>query len=314
MHRWSVHTWKGFCTIPQENKLMQEDLPREALKHPFLLHGMFASAALDLATSCQNNASKAARYAQEALKYYNTSSGEFRRELDKLRPEIVHLLFVHAALGASACLVIPQSMPAIGERDPWTTATQRVISFFSMAIGATTIIKTYRADFDKAFPSVGAVRDLIGPSSLRFLAIRDKSALDLIATIATRSHNRYDDGQLLPRNDMYSRAIEWLMICFAAQAQGSVKGYFMSFPEFCGPRFLLAVKERDSMALLLLMYWGVLLHRSRTYYWWVGSTGRQLNEEVSTVLLALPFSKQAGVSEAVSWAVRQTCQEEQCNK
>lgn len=76
MHRWSTHTFRTMCGIPEEEPYLSKVMPREALRHEFLLDGLFAVTALDIARSSPEP--DATRYERIALEYYNRGSATFR--------------------------------------------------------------------------------------------------------------------------------------------------------------------------------------------------------------------------------------------
>lgn len=50
MHLWSTTTYKGLCSVPEDQHYMQLVLPQEALRYDFLLNGIFVAAALQRST------------------------------------------------------------------------------------------------------------------------------------------------------------------------------------------------------------------------------------------------------------------------
>ncbi|UNI20928.1 hypothetical protein JDV02_006974 [Purpureocillium takamizusanense] len=83
LHRWSVRTWRGLYNLPACQPFLQECLPREGLRLPFILDGILALAALDIAllAGLRGDRSTARRYKRTALEYYAKASGDFRAAL-----------------------------------------------------------------------------------------------------------------------------------------------------------------------------------------------------------------------------------------
>ena len=275
---------------------MQNGLPRLALEHNFLLCGIFASAALHMASSCEKDGSKTAMYSRAALQYYNRGSAEFRRELYAIRPEIIHLLYLHAAIGASASLLLPNCLP---EPDGVSTSLDRIMVFFDMAIGATTFLEAHQAQFERALTSVSAVRSMTNLATLQRVSDEDRDVMDRVVRITSR----HSAGRSQLKHALYQKAIERLCLCFTAD---SVKGFCLSFPKYCGPEFTAAVKQEDPMALILLEYWAVLLHRLKSDYWWIRSVGREIIVEISCKLSKTILWDEPEVADAVCWPLEQT--------
>ena len=304
MHRWSVHSWRGFCSVTEEQTLMQDEIPRKALAHPFLLYGIFAASALDIATSCRDDTSRAEHYGKIALRYYNMGSAQFRQQLMYIRSEIIHLLYLHAVIGACASLAIPPSLATNGIDDP-PTLVQRAVTFFNMAIGLTSMLTAHRDKFEQSLTSVRVVRDLVAGASSHDLSEDDETALRRL-TLILRTPQPQRSAHSSEMDEKYLKCINRLDLCFRVWSSHTMKGYCLSFPNFCGTQFVAAVSSSDPHALLLLMYWGVILHRSREEFWWIGSLGNELVREIASVVLPMSLEQKATVTEAVSWAVRQT--------
>lgn len=283
---------------------MQDEIPRKALAHPFLLYGIFAASALDIATSCRGDPSRTEHYGKIALRYYNMGSAQFRQQLKYIRPEIIHLLYLHAVIGACASLAIPPRLATSGIDDP-PTLVQRVVSFFNMAIGLTSMLTAHRDEFEQSLKSVRVVQDLVATASFHDLSEDDETALRRL-TLILRTPQPQRSAHSSEMEEKYVRCMDRLYLCFRVWSSHTMKGYCLSFPNFCGTQFVAAVSSCDPHALLLLMYWGVVLHRSKNEFWWIGSLGNDLVREIASIVLPMSLEHQPMVMDAVSWAVRQT--------
>ncbi|OAX85393.1 hypothetical protein ACJ72_00242 [Emergomyces africanus] len=75
-----------------------------------------------------------------------------------------------------------------------------------------------------------------------------------------------------------------------------------------GRELTAAVKEREPLALFIMLFWAVLIHRSHkrtNVMWWVGDIGKNVVDEVSEVLVTSPFVRLDGVGETIKWARRE---------
>ncbi|KAK8119145.1 uncharacterized protein PG998_003771 [Apiospora kogelbergensis] len=82
MHQWTTKTWMGFYEIPEDQRYLQEELPRTALQEGYLLNGILAIAATDLAHQAEVPVSS--KYIHAALGYGNRASIRFLQELSRL--------------------------------------------------------------------------------------------------------------------------------------------------------------------------------------------------------------------------------------
>ncbi|KAK7757707.1 hypothetical protein SLS62_000085 [Diatrype stigma] len=151
MHRWSTHTFRTMCGIPQEEHYLSQVLPREALKHDFMLDGIFAVAALDIARSADTHEPDATRYEHIALEYYNRGSAIFRELLTDIPPDIYHLMFIFASSAAVIVLGLPRGTSTTGTGNgngsgDEQTALQRIITLADLFHGTILII---HAGWDK---------------------------------------------------------------------------------------------------------------------------------------------------------------------
>lgn len=101
MHRWSTTTYKSLCSVPEDHYYLQIEVPRGALRHDFLLHGLFAITALEIAAVC-SDLTDSAKYVCTAMEYYDKGSESFRAALCEVTPENQHYLYIFA-IAATVC-------------------------------------------------------------------------------------------------------------------------------------------------------------------------------------------------------------------
>ena len=115
MHRWSTHTFKTMCGTPEEEHYMSTVLPRDALRHAFVLDGLFAVTALDMSHACAErerggaaSEEDAARYERLALEYYNCGSATFRALLSGTPPDAYPMMYIFSASAIIMVLGLPE--------------------------------------------------------------------------------------------------------------------------------------------------------------------------------------------------------------
>lgn len=316
MHRWSTCTYHSLCSLPEDTHLMQTVLPREGLRHPFVLQGIFAVSALDLAINGSLDRNESHIYTRAAMEYYGTASAMLRAWLNDPNspPDEYWLAFLVSNMAAVYHCAMPQLPPDVAGPN---TALGHIVGLFNLLNGATTL----------GLSHVDAI--LRSPiTSLRSIGLPDHSILDpetrsVLARLtaindALHASDNPDevrpnpplgplvDPEPLTQHETYRRAIHHLASCFAEDARGVIQSYCNSFPGWNGKAFARAVIALDPMALIVLMHWGVLLDRVGKQMWWATSIGFSLVAEVSEMLqqtdlvVLLP-----NVVDAIAWVRRQ---------
>ncbi|KAF9635959.1 putative c6 transcription protein [Lasiodiplodia theobromae] len=320
MHRWSTRTYKGMCGIPSDATLMQLELPRQGLsEHPSLLHGILSLSALDLATTTADPR-QVQGYHRAALEYYGHATRAFQDEmLNITRQNHFALYMLSAFFGVfhSAVLHLP-----VLDRIPEMFALQR-----GTAVIASKTFMWLHEDYE-SFRLVremgGAPASLLDADTRRALARLDVVNDALYGIVRTPPLSEDDDGfddgggegvaygdiaikaLLHPSHETYAAAISDLRRCFAEHARGWIDGFVMAFPMWMGKDVVAAMERRDDpMALLVLMYFGVLLEFNGRNQWWCASLGAKLVVEISDVFVR--SGREFGLEfwDAVAWARRQ---------
>lgn len=90
MHRWSTTTYISLCSVPEDHHYLQIEVPRGALRHEFLLNGVFAITALEIAL-CDKTVDSS-KYICTSMEYYDKASELFRAALCDVTAENQHYL------------------------------------------------------------------------------------------------------------------------------------------------------------------------------------------------------------------------------
>ena len=151
MHRWSTRTFRSLCGIPEEEHYLSALLPREALqpKYHFVLHGMFAVAALDLSHDAAVRGggleaeAEAARYENLALEYFNRGSAAFRAMLSDIPRDSFHMMYMFASPATVMVLGLPEGRggdAAFGQEHDPDSALGRVITLAELYSGTLALV------------------------------------------------------------------------------------------------------------------------------------------------------------------------------
>ncbi|KAH8807549.1 C6 transcription factor [Xylogone sp. PMI_703] len=315
MHRWSTSTWKSFCSVPDDHDYIQNVLPRDALRHSYLLNGIFAMTALDMFmhASCRSPSI----YLQAALEYSDRSSSAFRDALSAITSENLHLLYLYSVISAAFNLVIPQCLFMVSPEQPQPSMLERVTTFSNLLLGAINIATTDWTAFMDSPVSIRATFDLLQTTSLDFMGDDERHALRLLGCVLDEAYPEIDpddntdrelssDGENVrsPR-EMYQTAFTQLQLCFAEDARGAIQGLSISMPNTCGRDYVAAMSNEEPLVLLFLMYWGVLFERFSSNAWWAQSVGRILIMEVSDTLIQSSLSAIPEARQGMLWTRQQ---------
>ena len=94
-------------------------------------------------------------------------------------------------------------------------------------------------------------------------------------------------------------AIYHLSSLFAKCSEPVHRGLVLAWLNLAGRDFLAAMQEKDPVALVVLMHWGVLMDRCKGDTWWVQPIGKKLIGEIEEALAAERNPRLRG---CVDWA------------
>jgi hypothetical protein len=309
MHRWATVTYKSVCTIPEEYPLAQCVVPRVALKYEFLLNGIFATSALELAAS--SSETEAATYVRAGLEYYDRASSAFRAELSSVTSEN-HLAVLMFSLMATAINVAIPQFHHDGTGHESNSMLSRVAVLFDLINGAASIALVSMdwllgSSLSHEIQAVTPIQE--NPSN--FLDSSISAALERLCLINKALHPGLDgepnskeyDGS--STYESYANAISNLERCFAEDARGVIKCYCILFPSLAGQNYALFLKDSQPLAFLILMHWAVLLDRIEKDYWWATMVGKNLMGELFRHLQTSPMAQQVDWRRAMLWTFEQ---------
>ena len=95
------------------------------------------------------------------------------------------------------------------------------------------------------------------------------------------------------------KAIWYLEESFTRCQEPIHRGHALAWLRLAGEEFVEALKKGNSVALLALMHWGVLVERCSEDFWWAQSVGRNLVHEITDLLVA---DEDLILASCISWA------------
>ena len=284
MLQWSTSTYKSLCcTVEEEFYHWQATLPREGLQFPFLLHGFFAMASLEIAT--KKDQPQYADYVSVALEYHDSALSVFRSELVNVTPDKLQAVVAFSIITLMLSLAFPRFTKARIEPQ---SMKENIIANSELVRGAG-VIAQQNWDTLKDAP-IFRYQKLYDESHTAKLEPDDQSAIARL--------NALNEERLKPSGDqprpLKLRTITYHAACrkaifhleglFSRCKEPSDRGYTLAWLNFAGKEYVEAVENADPVALLTLMHWGVLAERCSAGIWWAESIGESLVEEVTSAV------------------------------
>ncbi|GJN78418.1 hypothetical protein PLIIFM63780_001912 [Purpureocillium lilacinum] len=331
MHRWSVRTWRGLYNLPACQPFLQEGLPREGLRLPFILNGILALAALDigLLAGLHGDRRTARYYKRAALEYYTTASAEFRGALasNSITRDTLYLFSTFGSMAGFFNFAMgddedDEDGAGKGDSSGKTSVVDRVHASFAMFLGC---LHTAAINWDWFFDSPTSARTAVLDYFPRqeYMDLVDADTQTAIQRITSASHSIRlpptgdpsldspdgHQGPLAHDVSSYHIAAEQTKYCFAERVVGRIRGFMVNLPSRCvaGPDFVEGLRTHEPMAMFILLYWGVLLHgcAADPWMWWAGTTGREVVEETAAILAGSHVCELEDVREGIAWAREQ---------
>ncbi|KAF9779391.1 hypothetical protein IL306_001936 [Fusarium sp. DS 682] len=294
MHRWTSSSYKSLASIPEDEQWLQEDMARWALKHEYLLQGMFAFSALEVALcggAVVFEDDYETYYAKLAVEYYDKASRSFRAQLENVNSENAQKIFMFSFLAVAVNMALGQCSAF---EELHEGVVERMVTLWELLMGNASIANQH---FD-ALISGALSRSTEAlmlrtqlqtetPTSLRKETEQALESLNNIINKAceTPSGSTPDDhSEANIRIGSYRASYSAIQTCFVQDSKDIFKGMAIGFPALAGRDFGLALKSSDPVALILMLFWGVQLHMLGKMAWWVGTFGKKMVDEVSELL------------------------------
>ncbi|OJD18900.1 hypothetical protein AJ78_01084 [Emergomyces pasteurianus Ep9510] len=339
LHRWSTRTWQAICTSPGCDVVLLNGVPRISMRNSYLLNSVFALCALDIAKNDPDPSNNSTiltkdkyRYRSAALEYANRANVAFRETLSKthtnIPPKKLSAFLFFASFAAILNLTFPSPKYQTSALD--TLGTSMRVYVGSNYIGSTHLDWLNRAScsltrvvkyFLPPFPDEImhkldidtrlAISRLMSLSKLVRVLVRlpEESGGNFITDmpgINNQVNNSSNNNMLLACEiPAYKLTIDQVKYTFMNDATDTpFKAMFFTILALGGRELTAAVQEREPLALFIMLFWAVLIHRSRksNVMWWVGEIGKNIVDEISDVLVTSPFVRLYGVGETIRWA------------
>lgn len=261
MHHYVTVVSSTLSDRPAIQDLWQIAIPKEALAHPFLMHGLLAISALHLA---HNETETQARYRDLAMKHYNVTLLTFRPMLSQITNDNCHSLFAASSVVAIFALALPQT-PGV---DMLSSPIDEMIKISELGRGVYSLVKN---------ASEWIKQGNLGPY-LQLGIMQAQAALprDVSEALARLRYEISASEEDENSKATYSAATALLEKAFKASALTvDDAGFAVVWLILVDHEYIDALKKKRPMAIIILAHYGVALHDSR-HQWWSGKWGYQL--------------------------------------
>lgn len=292
MYRWLTRTAWCFYMVPNDKAYLETLLPQAALRNSSLMNGILALAAADFAHSGQK------AYLRPALEYHAKATAEMRGQLKTINRNNIDDLYPFALLMA-AFNFITSSQPR---------TIDRLIPTLDMMASAN---KMLLAGTGASRPECQSeIMSNIDMTILSLLDSETTAALDRLTTISHQielpATNHESSSCFAGDSQLYQVAIAHIKYSFAEEIRDVVKNYCWTIASVNDPEFFDAVRNLEPMALLIIMYFGILLDmmekKGNTMAWWLRGQGKEIVSDLSQILNGSPVARLPDVQDAIAWA------------
>lgn len=295
MHHWTTITYKSMAyERPESLPLMTIDVPRSALKHEYLLDGIFSFTALHLAYLNQADPHTADYYVAAAVSFRDRgmqrvapAMQEFHlSEVEPEQTEIFAMFWFSAFAG-----MVTMALTVVTQREPSNYATSNPPTgraFINMQIEIAQLWRGTRAIMQIATELRADVYVGIEPrEGVTKLGPDLDSRLSELAMLIDKKPSTTNGDVEHDYTPLLRQSVAVLRKSFESWYSTGTLDETMSWGPQLGNDFALLVKEGAPRALLSTMVYGTLLNHV-SHKWWAEGAGKALVDECSIALDGCP--------------------------
>ncbi|KAJ0417861.1 hypothetical protein BJY00DRAFT_303154 [Aspergillus carlsbadensis] len=273
MHHFATETYQTLCVL----------VPRLALKHRYLMHGILSLASLHIATTREGSEARV------------LSLEPFRIAIGDLSPENCEAPFAQSILAA-------YKTAAASEPTPSTRMTDHILTVFKLLQGVKRILTLNKQHITLPLFTQGPfwrkdISTTLDPST--------NIAFDRLARLnQSASESNPEPSTSSPEQSLITAGvITYLRHCFMkfACAPAADPAPVLAWLGAVDLGFVESLRRRERVPLLVLAFWGVLLMQLDGERWWARGAGRALVDEVMGVLEGLRGSTSMEWGECLGW-------------
>jgi hypothetical protein len=259
MVQWSSKTYSSFSRDEETKHIWQSLVPQEALSYKFLMHGLLATSALQLA-SYGGRVSRY-QYIKKGVMYQNEALTEFQELLRKINYENVKAVFAYSSI----LVVYSFGSLHLDNTDGSSITMDNIYQVLMLCRGVQQIIEHCRASIQNSnFSPILELRQATCPLSLpddAQLALHQLRLANISYSAQNISHNT------VVHKEAINMLEEALNNAYQGQiAQNIVSRWAIKLPQ----QFLERLQDLEPMALVIMCFFCVVLHRLEEIWYFRG--------------------------------------------
>jgi Fungal specific transcription factor domain/Fungal Zn(2)-Cys(6) binuclear cluster domain len=274
MHHYCISSYR---TISQDDKFAEpfrNEVPKFAISHPFLMHGILALSALHLAY-LNKNSGRASEYDELATGHQTLALALFRKELDNITPTNSGAMFVFSTIATTLAFASQQ-----GTRVHSLSPIEDMLQIVNLCRGIAEILETSKPWMEGSDNWVSNLLD-----SRRSAKIHPLPA-DIDARLAAVFKLNADltrTGFNIEEAVACEEAISEMSTSFQQTHSGYDPITVFRWPIVVKPILFSSIRDRRPMALVTLAHYCILLHRMDDR-WWLEGWPRRLLQSIYSLL------------------------------
>ncbi|PSN69362.1 hypothetical protein BS50DRAFT_572514 [Corynespora cassiicola Philippines] len=254
MVHWMNFTCKTLSHGPPDYEIWHKTIPEDAVHHEFVMDGIFALTSLHIAF---DNASKRLYYTKLAMQYQNSGIKKYQRALEEPNEGNFHALFAFSLITTILALAFPNACPGL----PLFSHKESIVSLVELLQGVAAVHRACGPTFHK-----GRFNAFWQPLSYSNRCSDDASAA--LSRVRQHVDEMAKSESLTPeRHKAYLQGLESLEKEFGSMHGSRHLGPILSWPANIDNELLQLFKNKDQMAEVIFMHYGVLLLHARDRWW-----------------------------------------------
>ncbi|PPJ57824.1 hypothetical protein CBER1_00193 [Cercospora berteroae] len=277
MHRWSTSTFESLVSeISDDREIWRVEVPEVATRYDYLLSSIFALTAFEMA---HENPQESTQHISTALEYQAHAFGRFRNDLMYIDPDAKsHDPLLYCSILLMVLALASSTQPALRG-----SMLDNTLIHFELVRGMSVVVMK-KPEVLKAHPLFRKVPDMMTLARTEY-SERFAEASKIMTEINESRAPGPDNPQSKPSEYLACKyGLWWLEYLTATCQEMKHRGFVLSWVSLAGDDFTKSLKAKDSVSLLALMWWGVLLNPLGYDYWYGEEYGSTLAGEVAELL------------------------------
>ncbi|OBT63961.1 hypothetical protein VE03_05983 [Pseudogymnoascus sp. 23342-1-I1] len=287
MHRWSISTYKCCCTPgSQDDEVWQSWVPQFAINHDYLLYGLLSLTAFATARLAQTPHRR--QYIESATEYHGLALSRFRVYISSpIDPDNIDAAVCMSLMLLVLAFASAQASAASSSDNESDSVVQIVLDNVELLRGCNPIIESKQGYLlqnpyiQKLKPFEDLPRTQLDPRMKEALATLDRLNDERITASVGDIVPQAQRAQQIERWEVCKAALGILQSLYEKCVDEFTRGYALGWLNMAGDRYIEAIKDSDPVALLILMYWGVLVEKCGHQIWWAEKFGSSLVAEIA---------------------------------